>query len=214
MPAIAEKSATDKTATNGANGANSHAPHSYSVSRDELIAQLYREPGKAEIVGGKIVPFMATGRKPGYAGDAIMVALWMLMKAKRLSGIAVGDNKGFLVNLPNRKSFSPDAAYYEGHDSGAKFYDGAPRFAAEVRSENDYGDAQEIEMRDKRRDYFAAGTQVVWDVDVLRSDEIVRKYTKAGDADTPVAIFRRGENADAEPTLPGFTMPVDDLFAR
>lgn len=43
----------------------------------------------------------------------------------------------------------------------------------EVRSEGDYGPAEEREMAAKRHDYFAAGTLVVWDVDVLRQ-EIVR----------------------------------------
>jgi len=133
------------------------------------------------------------------------------VRSSGAAGIAVSD-KGFLVSLANRKSFSPDAAYYEGSDSGAKFYDGAPRFAAEVRSENDYGDAAEAEIRQKRADYFVAGTLVVWDVDVLGGAEIVRKYDKRGGADAPVAVFRRGETADAEPAVPGFTMPVDDLF--
>jgi Uma2 family endonuclease len=63
----------------------------------------------------------------------------------------------------------------------------------------------------KRADYFAAGTRVVWDVDALR-DEIVRSYV----AERPEQprLFRRREVADAEPALPGWSMPVDDLFKR
>jgi hypothetical protein len=53
-----------------------------------------------------------------------------------------------------------------------KFLEGAPAFAAEVRSENDYGPKAEQEMADKRRDYFAAGALVVGDVGLL-SDEVV-----------------------------------------
>jgi len=64
-------------------------------------------------------------------------------------------------------------------------------------------------MAAKRADYFAAGTQVVWDVD-LQSDDIVRSYT-ADNPDNP-SIYRRGDMADAEPALPGWQMPVDDLF--
>ena len=45
-------------------------------------------------------------------------------------------------------------------------------FAVEVRSENDYGPEAELALARKRADYFAAGTQVVWDVDVLRTGEI------------------------------------------
>ena len=50
-----------------------------------------------------------------------------------------------------------------------------PLFAVEVRSENDYGPAAEREMAAKRADYFAAGTRVVWDVDLLGED-VVRVY--------------------------------------
>lgn len=46
------------------------------------------------------------------------------------------DNVGFAVKLPDRDSFSPDAAFYIGKATGMKFLDGAPVFAAEVRSEN------------------------------------------------------------------------------
>ncbi len=90
-----------------------------------------------------------------------------------------------------------------------KFYAGAPAFAAEVRSENDYGPAAEQAMAAKRGDYFAAGTLVVWDVDLLGED-VVRKYT-AADPASPT-VFRRGDIADAEPAVPGWRMAVDDLF--
>lgn len=82
-------------------------------------------------------------------------------------------------------------------------------FAVEVRSEGDYGPRAERQMAKKRDDYFVAGTLVVWDVDLL-SDDIVRVY-RATDPHTPV-VYRRGEFAEAEPAVPGWTMPVDDLF--
>ena len=66
-------------------------------------------------------------------------------------------------------------------------------------------------MAAKRADYFAAGTLVVWNVDVLRKQS-VRAY-RATDPTTPT-VHRRGEVADAEPALPGWSMPVDDLFPR
>jgi len=57
-----------------------------------------------------------------------------------------------------------------------------------------------IEIADKRRDYFAAGTLVVWDVDVLRL-EVIRAY-RATDPDHPTT-HHRGEGAEAEPAVPG-----------
>jgi hypothetical protein len=50
---------------------------------------------------------------------------------------------------------------------------------------------------------------VVWDVDVLR-EQVVRVY-RAADSEHP-AVYRRGEIAEAEPALPGWSMPVDVLF--
>jgi Uma2 family endonuclease len=123
----------------------------------------------------------------------------------------VGDNKGFRVQLPHRSSFSPDAAFYTGPRTGMRFFEGAPVFAVEVRSEGDYGPNAEAAMAAKRADYFAAGTLVVWDVDLL-SDDVVRVY-RTDDPENPT-IYRRGEIADAEPAVPGWRMPVDDLFTE
>ncbi len=120
-----------------------------------------------------------------------------------------GDNVAFRVDLPNRGSFSPDASFYVGPRTGMKFLEGAPVFAVEVRNENDYGPSAERAMAQKRTDYFAAGTLLVWDVDLLGED-VIRVY-RAADPESP-SVYRRGETADAEPALPGWTMPVDDLF--
>ncbi len=90
-----------------------------------------------------------------------------------------------------------------------KFFEGAPIFAVEIRSEGDYGPAAEKAMARKRADYFAAGTLVVWDVDLL-SDDVIKSHQSEA-AEQP-RIFRRGEIADAKPAVPGWSMPVDDLF--
>jgi hypothetical protein len=50
---------------------------------------------------------------------------------------------------------------------------------------------------------------VVWDVDLL-GDDVIRSY-RSDDPDHP-AVFRRGETASAEPAVPGWSMPVDDLW--
>jgi Uma2 family endonuclease len=176
---------------------------------EATIEDLYRVPehAKAELVNGEIVVMAPTGPFPGYAGGEIFASLRAYARLTQI-GIALPDNVGFAVDLPNRKSFSPDAAFYVGKLT-MKFAAGAPVFAAEVRSEGDYGPTAEREIAEKRADYFAAGTLVVWDVDLLGED-VVRVY-RASDPDRP-AIYRRGDVAEAEPAVPGWSMPVDDLF--
>lgn len=150
-----------------------------------------------------------TGDLPNSAAGEIFASLRDYARQTK-RGRAYIDNAAFVVNLPHRTSFSPDAAFHLGPRTGGKFPQGAPVFAAEVRSENDYGAEADQAMAVKRADYFAAGTLVVWDVDVLK-EEVVRVY-RAHIPDNPT-IYRRGDIAGAEPALPGWIMPVDELFA-
>jgi len=90
-----------------------------------------------------------------------------------------------------------------------RFIEGPPTFAVEVRSENDYTPAAELEIAAKRADYFAAGTLVVWDVDPIA--ETIACYRD--DTPTNPVTFGRCQTADAEPAVPGWRMPVDEIFA-
>lgn len=174
------------------------------------IEDLYKAPdnGKAEIVNGEMVIMSPTGAAPNYAAGEIFASLReYARKTKR--GRAVTDNAGFKVNLPHRDSLSPDAAFYTGQLKGMKFFEGAPVFAAEVRSAGDYGPAAEEEIARKRADYFATGTLVVWDVNLL-GDDVVKVY-RITEPDKPT-VYGRGDLAEAEPAVPGWSMPVDDLF--
>jgi Uma2 family endonuclease len=175
------------------------------------IDDLARVPDnrKAELINGELVLMSPTGGLPGLAGGAIWSSLRAFQRQHHLPGWAYPENVGFLVNLPHRESFSPDAAFYVGEPPTMKFVQGAPVFAAEVRSEGDYGRKAEEAMTAKRADYFAAGTLVVWDVDLL-GDDVVRVYRHTDP--TRPTIYRRGEMAEAEPAVPGWQMPVDDLF--
>jgi Uma2 family endonuclease len=176
------------------------------------LDDLYREPGKAELIGGRIVHLMPTGRRPNRIAGRIFRSLDE--HADKIGrGEAYTDNMGFTVAvLPSgRQSFSPDASYYAGPFSPnpMRFIDGAPTFGAEVRSENDYTDAAEAEIAEKRADYFAAGTLVVWDVDVLA--ERIHCYRSA-DPNNPTT-FLRNQWADAEPAVPGWRVSVNWIFS-
>jgi Uma2 family endonuclease len=177
---------------------------------EATIEDLYHVPenGKAELINGELVIIPPTGTLPNYAAGEIFIRL-REYAIQTKSGHAVTDNAGFIVNLPHRGSFSPSAGFFTGRELDMKFIDGAPLFAVEVRSEDDYGPAAERNIARKIADYFAAGTQIVWDVDLL-SEDVVRSYR----ADEPAnpTIYRRGQMADAGPALPGWSMPVEELF--
>lgn len=176
------------------------------------VHDLYRTPEKAELIGGRIVIQMPTGRKPNRVAGRIYRSLDDYAEQSR-KGEAFTDNMGYAVPiLPSgRESFSPDASYYDGQfpNNAMRFIDGPPKFAAEVRSETDYGSAAEMELAEKRADYFLAGTEVVWDVDTIA--ESIHVY-RSSDPTRPTT-FGRGDLADAEPAVPGWRVAVDWIFA-
>jgi len=181
-----------------------------STRTEATIEDLYEVPenGKAELVNGEIVEMPPTGGLSGRAGGKIYRSLDDYERNTK-SGYAFPDNVGFAVDLPHRKSFSPDSAFYTGELKGGDFLEGAPVFAVEVRSKNDYGEKADKAIAQKRADYFACGTLVVWDVDVLR-EKVVRVY-RINDPDNPTT-YRKGEVAEAEPALPGWKIPVDEFI--
>src|ERR1041385_107127 len=140
------------------------------ISTRATLDDLARVQGKAELVGGRIVPLMPSGDLP--TDVALNITFALRSYCKQIGrGVVKGDGIGYAVpELPSgRESFSPDASWYDGPRPAnrMRFIEGAPTFAVEVRSENDYGVTAETEMAEKRADYFAAGTQVVWDVDPI-----------------------------------------------
>lgn len=175
----------------------------------KLVEQLYELPenGKAEIIDGEVIPMSPTGGRPGRIGGKIYIYLDQY-EQETGRGYAFPDNVGFLVHLPHRDSFSPDAAFYVGDLINDDFLEGAPIFAVEVRSKNDYGPAAEQAIREKIADYFLSGTQIVWDVDTRR--QVIRVYR------SPIVdsftTYTRQEIAEAEPALPGWRLPLATLF--
>lgn len=175
------------------------------------LEDLYRTEGKAELIGGRVVTFMASGHQPSRVAFRIARSLddYVVAQGK---GVAHSDGVGYAVPelLSGRESFSPDASYYDGPlpPNPMRFIEGPPTFAVEVRSENDYTPAAEADMAAKRADYFAAGTRVVWDVDPLA--RVVRVY-RAGAAQPET--FGAGATADAEPAVPGWRVAVDWIFS-
>ena len=181
-----------------------------SPTQEELVEALYRLPDnmKAEIIDGAIVPMSPTGGKPSRISGLIFAAL-LAYEQNIEGGIALPNNVGYIVNLPNRGSFSPDASFWIGEMLDYKFINGTPLFAAEVRSENDYGPAAERAIRRKIADYFAAGTQVVWDVDA-KVNQLICVYRDT-DADNPT-VYGLDDEAEAEPALPGWHISLRKLL--
>ena len=105
---------------------------------------------KAELIGGRIVYIMPCGDAPNTVAFEIAVRIREYAKATT-RGKAYSDGIGFTLSAPlpsGRLSFSPDAAYFSGSRpvNKMRFVEGIPDLAVEVRSENDYTPAAELEI--------------------------------------------------------------------
>jgi Uma2 family endonuclease len=176
------------------------------LGREATLEDLYAVEGKAELVDGRLILMSPSSDAHNRTVRNITYRLTQ-HEWEHGGGRAFVDGIGFVAST--RRSFSPDAAWYVGPEFGGRVVQGVPVLAVEIRSPEDYGPAAERRMAAKRADYFAEGTEVVWDVDVLREGWI-RSY-RASEPDHPF-VFRRGEIADAEPAVPGWRFRVDDLF--
>jgi len=185
---------------------------STSLPAAATLDDLYLVEGKAELIAGRIVTFMPSGHAPSHAAFEIAVALREFGQTSG-TGKAFADGIGYALKKPllnGRQSFCPDASFYTGPPpkNRMRFIEGVPMLAVEVRSEGDYGETAEARLAAKRADYFEAGTQVVWDVDPLARTVAVYRSTSH---DQP-AVYFPGQTAEAEPALPGWKLPVDEIF--
>ncbi len=183
-----------------------------TITRRATRDDLYRTPGQAELVGGRIVRFPPFGHKPASIVREIVSSLFEYARKTGRGEVGTATLGYVVPELPSgRESFCADASYYVGPLSAnpMRFIEGPPTFAVEVRSENAYTTAAEADIAAKRAEYFAAGTLVVWDVDPIA--EMIACYRAT--APTTSVVFRRGDTADAEPAAPGWRVAVDDVFA-
>jgi Uma2 family endonuclease len=176
------------------------------LGREATLEDLYRVEGKAELVDGRLELMSPSGPEHNNAAGSIYFSL-KLHQRTRGGGRPYTDGAAFLA--PSGRVFSPDTAWHLAPLSRTRVVHGVPVFAIEVRSDEDYGPAAERRIAAKRAAYFAEGTQVVWDVDVIRAG-VIRVY-RAEDPEH-ATVYRQGEVAEAEPAVPGWRFPVDEMF--
>ncbi len=83
-------------------------------------------------------------------------------------------------------------------------YRASPDLAAEVVSKNDTA----LDLDRKTRQYLAAGTRVVW---VVYPET---PHILAHDGSGGVRSFSAGQTLEEPELLPGFRLPLDELFAE
>jgi Uma2 family endonuclease len=165
-----------------------------------------REGVLCELVDGVLVE-KAMGYAEAGLGGFLLELLNALVRTRNL-GIVTG-SEGTVELMPGLVRI-PDVAFTSWDRLPGRRYPKAPvphlapNLAVEVLSRSNTPG----EMKAKRQDYFGANVEVVWEVDP--ATRTVTVYTSVDQ----VVTLTTSDTLDAGAVLPGFAIPVQDLFAE
>ena len=158
-----------------------------------------------EVIDGHIV------RRPmGFRETRLACNLFELL-APVIRASGVGEcyaDAGFYIP-PRNRGRKPDVSVltFDRWPKGRPFPDGdfipaVPALAVEVVSPNDTAKA----VAAKRREYLRGGVRLVWLIDPDAAE--VQVYDSTG----AVRVLTRDDTLTADPVVPGFALPLADLF--
>lgn len=173
--------------------------------------ELWRLPDdgqRHELVAGELRTMSPGGAEHGRIGVQIVSPLHQHVHANDL-GEVFGAETGFLLATNPDTVRAPDAAFVSEKRAAAVgnvagYWPGAPDLAVEVVSPNDLY----TEVDEKVATWLAAGTRMVIVINPRRRTVAVHRSV------AQVRQLSEGDTLDAEDVVPGWTMPVRDLFAR
>lgn len=171
---------------------------------EESLMSLPDNGNKYELVKGKL-KMNPAGFEHESIGARLISDLEKFVRENKL-GIVCGSSAGYWMKSGNFRS--PDISFV-GKDRlmGFKrppkgFFKGAPDLAVEILSPSDTVEG----LHEKIVEYFDNGSHLAWVVNP--EEQIVLIYH----SQQPEKLLRKGDSLDGEDIVPGFSLPVSDLF--
>ena len=165
-----------------------------------------REDRLCELVDGVLV------EKPmGFAESRIAILLSSALQAfvdTHDLGVVTGESG--MIRMPANLVRIPDVAFFAWDKFPGRElpHKGAPRVITDLAVEVLSKSNTRHEMERKLREYFAAGVKLVWFVDPLK--RLATVYTSAA----KFKVLGADDALDGGKVLPGFKLPVKNLFAN
>jgi Uma2 family endonuclease len=160
-----------------------------------------------EVVNGELVMSPKNTFQHEQICGRLYFALESFNRMHRLGAVS-GSSMGFWMK--NRNCRAPDVSFVPkerllrlGFKPDAKFFfPGAPDLAVEVLSPSN----TRAEIDERLRDFFGSGAQIAW---VVHPEE---QFVELCHSLTDRQVLGSGESLVGEHLLPGFSIPVADLF--
>lgn len=175
----------------------------FGLTAEEFAA--LRLPGRHELVRGAVIEVSFPKPRHALAESRI---LFHLMLYARASNAGIVLPTGYVVERRPDTVRGPDVAFisarrFAGEVHLDRFVEGAPDLAVEILSPTNRAG----EVAQKVKEYLSAGAQLVWVVDTRR-----RTVTVYAPGYGPARVGEDGI-VDGGDVLPGFAMPVAEIFA-
>jgi Uma2 family endonuclease len=178
------------------------------VWTDAAFMALPDDGHRYEIVNGELIDMGNSGALHGYVCSLLLSALMSYILPKKL-GVILDSSTAFKMKNGNKRS--PDIAFFAKErlqgmtELPSGFLDGAPDLAVEVLSP---GNTVE-EIDEKIGEYFENGARLVWVINPTQHYILVYRC-----AQEPDRLLKSADSLDGEDVVPGFTLPVADLFQK
>ena len=174
------------------------------MTADELLEQQPLHL-RSELVQGRLLVREPGAYQHGKLSMVIGAALHAWVAPRKL-GDVVGAETGFTLRRNPDTVRAADAAFISTARmpprGGTGFAELAPDLVVEVLSPSDRAG----EVRAKTADWIDAGVRLVWLIDATHRSAVVHR------ADGSSHRLSAGDQLDGETVLPGFTLPLSDLF--
>lgn len=160
-----------------------------------------------ELVDGELVMSPKNNVLHGDLASRLLVAIENFNRVHRL-GVVLDSSTGFW--MANRNCRAPDVSLVSLERMKragftrrtARFFPGGPDLAIEVLAPSH----TRAELDARLRDFFSSGTRLAW---VVHPEE---QYVEVCHSLTERQIIGTGAVLEGEPVLPGFRLPVSELF--
>ncbi len=173
---------------------------------DEEFMALPKDGGRYELVNGELVNMGNSGMEHGEIGSFLGGSL--SLHARNKLGVGCDSSTAFAMKTGNKRS--PDVSFIaKARLQGVKrlpkgYFQGSPDLAVEILCPSNTVE----EIHDKIVEYFENGTSLVW---VIHPDE---QYVLVYHSPSPDCLLRLDDSLDGEAVVPGFSLPVAELFAE
>lgn len=174
-----------------------------TMSADEYLA--LGDIGPSALIQGELILMSPSGYNHGCIASYIDWALRNFLRTNKL-GRASTAEAGFLISRNPDTVRAPDVAFVRAErippGGQKKFFEGPPDLAVEVLSPDD----RSSEVNVKIHDWLQAGCVQVWVIDP--QTQTVMVYRSARE----VTVFALEDILTAPDLLPGFSLPVAEIF--